>query len=64
VPSVSAASAQIPGALRSASALGLAPARFLAENASTALFERLGNLLRSGPTCTNVNDFRAVLVDT
>jgi hydroxypyruvate reductase len=53
-----------PTTLARASALGLDPARFLAENDSTALFERLGNLLRSGPTCTNVNDFRAVLVDT
>jgi hydroxypyruvate reductase len=47
-----------------AAALGLDPARFLAENDSTALFERLGDLVLPGPTCTNVNDFRAVLVDT
>ena len=44
--------------------LGLDPARFLADNDSTGLFERLGDLVSPGPTCTNVNDLRAVLVDT
>lgn len=43
--------------------LGLDPAAFLADNDSTGFFERLGDLLRPGPTFTNVNDFRAVLVD-
>ncbi|MEX0590467.1 MAG: MOFRL family protein, partial [Xanthobacteraceae bacterium] len=47
-----------------ARALGLDPARFLAENDSTGFFQRLGDLLSPGPTCTNVNDVRAVLVDT
>jgi len=42
---------------------GLDPAAFLAENDSTGFFERLGDLLRPGPTYTNVNDFRAILVD-
>ncbi len=44
--------------------LGLDPARFLADNDSTGFFERLGDLVSPGPTCTNVNDLRAVLVDT
>jgi glycerate 2-kinase len=44
--------------------LGLDPAAFLADNDSTGFFERLGGLLRPGPTFTNVNDFRAILVDT
>jgi hydroxypyruvate reductase len=44
--------------------LGLDPAAFLADNDSTGFFERLGGLLRPGPTFTNVNDFRAVLVDS
>jgi glycerate 2-kinase len=43
---------------------GLDPARFLADNDSTGFFEQLGDLLVPGPTCTNVNDLRAVLVDT
>jgi hydroxypyruvate reductase len=42
---------------------GLDPAAFLADNDSTGFFERLGDLLRPGPTCTNVNDFRAILVE-
>ena len=50
--------------LSRAKALGLDPARFLADNDSTGFFERLGDLLTSGPTYTNVNDLRAVLVDT
>jgi glycerate 2-kinase len=44
--------------------LGLDPAAFLAENDSTGFFERLGDLLEPGPTYTNVNDFRAIIVDT
>ena len=47
-----------------AQALGLDPAAFLAENNSTQFFDRLGDLLRPGPTYTNVNDFRVLLVDT
>jgi glycerate 2-kinase len=43
---------------------GLDPAAFLADNDSTGFFERVGDLLRPGPTYTNVNDFRAILVDT
>ena len=35
-----------------------------ANNDSTAFFARLGDLVVPGPTWTNVNDFRAVLVDT
>ena len=44
--------------------LGLDPAAFLADNDSTGFFERLGGLLCPGPTYTNVNDFRAILVDS
>ena len=44
--------------------LGLDPAAFLADNDSTGFFERLGDLLQPGPTFTNVNDFRAIIVDT
>jgi hydroxypyruvate reductase len=50
--------------LARARALGLEAARFLAEHDSSGFFERLGDLLASGPTCTNVNDLRAILVDT
>ena len=46
-----------------ARALGLDPAAFLADNNSTAFFAALGDLLMPGPTYTNVNDFRAIVVD-
>jgi glycerate 2-kinase len=46
-----------------AKALGLDPAAFLAQNDSTGFFEPLGDLLVPGPTYTNVNDFRAIVVD-
>ncbi len=49
--------------LARAGKLGLDPAAFLAENDSTGFFERLDDLLKPGPTYTNVNDFRAILVD-
>ena len=46
-----------------AKALGLDPAAFLADNNSTEFFAALGDLLEPGPTYTNVNDFRAIVVD-
>jgi hydroxypyruvate reductase len=46
-----------------AKALGLDTAAFLADNNSTAYFAALGDLLMTGPTYTNVNDFRAIVVD-
>lgn len=42
---------------------GLDAAAFLVRNDSSGFFDSLGDLLRSGPTYTNVNDFRAVIVD-
>ena len=35
----------------------------LADNDSWTFFVRLGDLLMTGPTLTNVNDFRAVLIE-
>src|SRR5205085_2247938 len=46
-----------------AQALGLDPDAFLADNNSTEFFASLGDLLKPGPTYTNVNDFRAILID-
>ena len=51
------------GTIPRAKALGLDPAKFLAENDSTGFFEQMGDLVMTGPTCTNVNDFRAIVVD-
>ena len=42
---------------------GLDPAHFLSDNNSTGFFSRLGDLVETGPTWTNVNDFRAIVVD-
>jgi glycerate 2-kinase len=42
--------------------LGLDPAASLADNDSTNFFERLGDLLVTGPTRTNVNDCRIILI--
>jgi hydroxypyruvate reductase len=45
-----------------AAALGLDARRFLAENDSYHFFEPLGDLLKTGPTGTNVMDVRLMLV--
>ena len=52
------------GTVTRARALGLDPAAFVADNNSTAFFTALGDLVAPGPTFTNVNDFRAIVVDT
>lgn len=44
--------------------LGLDPMTCLNANNSTEFFEKLGDLLTPGPTCTNVSDFRSILVDS
>lgn len=51
-----------PDILARASAEGLNPKAFLAGHDSYSLFDATGDLIRTGPTLTNVNDFRAVLV--
>jgi glycerate 2-kinase len=52
------------GTLARARARGLDPAGLLDDNNSTEFFAILGDLLRPGPTFTNVNDFRAIVVDS
>ena len=52
-----------PETLARARALGNDAAAFLANNDSTAFFRALGDLVECGPTQTNVNDFRVILVD-
>jgi hydroxypyruvate reductase len=44
-------------------ARGLDPAAYLANNDATTFFEATGDLLITGPTLTNVNDVRVILVD-
>lgn len=51
-----------PDTLARAAALGLKPAEFLDRNDAYSFFAALGDLVVPGPTFTNVNDFRALLV--
>jgi hydroxypyruvate reductase len=51
-----------PDTLARAAALGLKAADFLDRNDAYHYFRPLGDLLVPGPTFTNVNDFRALLV--
>ena len=51
-----------PDTLARARALGLDPRAMLAGNDAHPLFEALGDAIVTGPTLTNVNDFRAILV--
>ena len=41
---------------------GLAPDRFLADNNAYAFFDALGDLIRTGPTGTNVGDLQVILL--
>jgi hydroxypyruvate reductase len=49
--------------LERARALGLDAADCLARNDAYSFFEAIGDLVVTGPTLTNVNDFRLILVD-
>jgi hydroxypyruvate reductase len=51
-----------PDTLAQARTLGLDPSAYLADNDAYSLFAALGDLVVTGPTRTNVNDFRAILV--
>ena len=53
----------LPDTLARAEAAGLDPTTLLANNDAYNLFAGIGSLLISGPTLTNVNDFRAILID-
>ncbi|MEM8743010.1 MAG: glycerate kinase [Pseudomonadota bacterium] len=52
-----------PTTAQRAAGLGLNPAKFLINNDSTGFFRALDDLLVTGPTRTNVNDFRVILID-
>ena len=51
-----------PDTLARAKAQGLDAKVYLAKNDAYTFFKALGDLVMSGPTLTNVNDFRAILV--
>jgi hydroxypyruvate reductase len=52
-----------PDTLERARTLGLDPAAYLLRNEVYDFFAALGDLVVTGPTLTNVNDFRAILID-
>jgi glycerate 2-kinase len=52
-----------PDTLARARAAGLDARAFLADNDAYGFFSALGDLVVTGPTRTNVNDFRAILID-
>ena len=51
-----------PDTLHRAHALGLDPQAFLDRNDAHSFFAALGDQVITGPTLTNVNDFRAILI--
>lgn len=51
-----------PDTLARAASRGLDPKRMLADNDAYSFFAALGDVVVSGPTRTNVNDYRAILI--
>ena len=51
-----------PNSLERAAAAHLDPNALLANNDAYSFFDGLGDLIKTGPTLTNVNDFRAIWV--
>ena len=52
-----------PDTLARAWALGIKPRDSLTNNDGHGFFEALGNSVITGPTLTNVNDFRAIFIE-
>lgn len=52
-----------PTTLARARAIGLDANKFLSENNAYLFFKALGDLVVTGPTLTNVNDFRVILLE-
>ena len=69
IPTASTAQEEIAGALLAPDTLerawrkGINPNDSLANNDGHGFFEALGDGVVTGPTLTNVNDFRAILID-
>jgi glycerate 2-kinase len=53
----------LPDVLARATAKGVDAATMLANNDAYGFFEATGDLVMTGPTLTNVNDFRAIVID-
>ena len=52
----------LPDSLERAARLGLDPGKLLADNDGYGFFSRIEDLVVTGPTRTNVNDYRAILI--
>jgi hydroxypyruvate reductase len=52
-----------PDTLKRAETAGINAKAMLADNDPWSFFNAIGDLLVTGPTLTNVNDFRAVLIE-
>jgi hydroxypyruvate reductase len=52
-----------PDTLLRAHRMGADATAFLENNDAYSFFEKLGDLVVTGPTMTNVNDFRAILIE-
>ena len=52
-----------PDTLLRATEVNQSPEKSLENNDSYGFFEQIGDLVVSGPTFTNVNDFRVILID-
>jgi hydroxypyruvate reductase len=48
--------------MQRANAAGLTPEAFLNDNNTYRFFERLGDLIKTGPTATNVGDLQVILI--
>ena len=51
-----------PNTLKDAEDFGISPLELLKENDSHNFFKKIGSQVVTGPTLTNVNDFRAILI--
>jgi glycerate 2-kinase len=58
-----AGAAMAPDTLARAWSMGLRPRDMLADNDAHSFFMALGDSVITGPTLTNVNDFRAILIE-
>lgn len=52
-----------PDALARAEKLGISAKKLLANNDGYGFYERLGDLIVTGPTRTNINDYRVILIN-
>ena len=51
-----------PDSMARAEELGLDPQQYLEEHNAEEFFGKLGDLLDTGPTRTNINDYRVILI--